>query len=71
MDWLRNVFLQCQDLYGKELGWSDSRLQAKCACRRLTASQIDSSHNNSEAMGINYPTFKDEGIAFREIKEVF
>ena len=28
----------------------------------LTASQIDSSHNNSEAMSINYPTFKDEGI---------
>ena len=28
----------------------------------LTASQLDSSHNNSEAMSINYPTFKDEGI---------
>lgn len=70
MDWLRNVFLQCQDLYGKELGWSDLWLQAKCALT-FNCLSIDSSHNNSEAMGINYPTLKMRELAFREIKEVF
>lgn len=67
MDWLRNVF-QCQDLCGKELGWSDSRLQAKCALT-FNCLSMDSSHNNSEAMGITIPPLKIRELAFKEIKE--
>lgn len=35
----------------------------------LTASQMDSSHNNSEAKGITIPSLKIRELAFREIKE--